>query len=398
MTDRLGQQARRFPLVARPRPTCTPLAERVTDLQRRAVTAACNRDTAAATSVFNLAALLASDCGLPDLARQWSARLARVSLARPPRDVRSATHSLEPLINLARLRTRAGDGAGAWMTLERLYLAVTTRTDINIDGVTVPASRLLPDRTEHRDLRRWLWAVLLSSGAHALAAAGRWDDAHRRLEHHRGIGRRMLDGRQIAVIANAAAGRHNQALSLLHDTEPGETWEQAVTACLTLLCRQNPTHTDRSRAVHAFQTLSTTAAGLAVFRTRLGLCLTDALGAAHQPVTRSIIIDIYRHAAHDGYAARDLLTHPVASEVLTEQQMRQLSNRVDACGLDAAELPDSTLAQLTQALDIAESVLTPTTQGEEGNRSTRHPGDHHGHPSTAPDRATFPSIPRRLGG
>jgi hypothetical protein len=86
MLDPTGPIARRFPLVARPRPACTSLAQRVTDLRNRAAresTAAGHQDTAGATAVFNLAALLASDCGLPDLARRWSHRLARAALGQP---------------------------------------------------------------------------------------------------------------------------------------------------------------------------------------------------------------------------------------------------------------------------------------------------------------------------
>jgi hypothetical protein len=66
MLDPTGPIARRFPLVARPRPACTPLPQRVADLGHRAAAAAHHRDTAAATAVFNLAALLAPASGRTD--------------------------------------------------------------------------------------------------------------------------------------------------------------------------------------------------------------------------------------------------------------------------------------------------------------------------------------------
>ncbi|MGC4856432.1 hypothetical protein ACLQ24_24420 [Micromonospora sp. DT4] len=327
------------------------------DLRRRAADAARDHDAAAATAVFNLAALLASDCGRPDLAHQWSARLARAALANPPQEFRAASNSLEPIINLARLRTRARDGAGAWAILEKLYRAVTSRTDITIDGIAVPASRLVDDRTEHRELCQWLWAVLLSSGSHALAVAGKWDDAYRRLNQHHGIGRRMLDGRQITVIAHTLAGRHSQASALLHNTQPGELWEQAVTACLTLLCQPDATSIERSHAVHAYQALNPAEAGLAVFHTRLGLSLIDALGGIHQPTARPIAAGLLEQVIRDGYAARDILDHAGCRNILTPRQVEQFTDVVAVCGLDAGVVPDPLQAELADALGIAERIV-----------------------------------------
>lgn len=356
--DPTGAQARRFPLVARPRPACTPLPERVTDLTRRAAAATRNDDPAAATAVVNLAALLASDCGRSDLARQWSARLARSALVHPAPDFQTASHSLEPIINLARLRTRAGDGTGAWRLLETLYRAIASRTDTTIDGITVPAAHLTPEPTAHRKLRQWLWTVLLSSGAHALVTAGRWDDAYRRLQQHNGIGRRMLDGRQVAVIAHATAGRRARALELLHDTEPGEPWERAVTASLTLLCQQAAiTSTTQRHAVTAYQRLDTTAANLVVFHTRLGMCLADALGGVEQPAVQAITADLIERANGDGYAARDVLAHPGCRAILNQRQAEQLTEQVTACGLDAGHIPARLLTEIADALDTAEAVI-----------------------------------------
>jgi len=60
--------------------------------------------------------------------------------------------------------------------------------------------------------------VLLATGARALAVAGRWEDAYARLCGYQGIGRRMLDGRQVVVIAHAASGDTDGALALLGAT------------------------------------------------------------------------------------------------------------------------------------------------------------------------------------
>ncbi|WP_433688036.1 hypothetical protein ACQP0I_04265 [Micromonospora carbonacea] len=379
--DPTGAQARRFPLVARPRPACTPLPERVADLTRRAAAATRDHDPAAATAVINLAALLASDCGRPDLAHQWSTRLAHTALTHPASDFRTASHSLEPVINLARLRTRAGDGTGAWRLLEALHRAIASHTDTTIDGILIPAARLTPDPTAHRELRQWLWTVLLSSGAHALATAGRWDDAYHRLQQHNGIGRRMLDGRQIAVIAHAIAGRRTRALDLLRDTAPGEPWEHAVTAALNLLCQPVAiVSATQQHAVAAYQTLDTTAAGLVVFHTRLGMCLIDALGGVAQPAAQPIAADLIARARSDGYAARDVLAHPGCRAILTQRQAEQLTDQVTACGLGAGCIPEPLLAELAVALDAAEAVIreTPAETRRLPNTSDTksHPANH----------------------
>jgi hypothetical protein len=306
--------------------------------------------------VFNLAALVASDCGLPDLARQWSHRLAHAALHHHPQDAQQATHSLEPIVNLARLRTRAGDGIGAWSLLETLHQAIASRTDTTIDGIEIPAARLAAAPDAHRELRAWLWATLLSSGARALAVAGRWDEAHRRLDQYKGIGHRMLDGRQIAVIAHETAGNHDAARDLLRNTQPGEPWEAAVTACLALLC---PRHNVADGTVPwaAYHTLDTTAAGLAVFRTRLGLSMIDALTSVNQPAAHAIAAGLLDHATADGYAARDVLAHPGCRSAATDQQLDSLVSLVDACGLDTGSIPDHLLADISAALDTAERVI-----------------------------------------
>jgi hypothetical protein len=331
------------------------------DLRNRAATAPRHQDTAEATAVFNLAALLASDCGLSDLARRWSHRLAHAALGQPSQDAEHVTHSLEPIVNLARLHTRAGDGIGGWSLLEDLYKAVASRTDIVIDGIEIPAAHLTTAPNVHRELRGWLWATLLSSGARALAVAGRWHDAHRRLDQYRGIGDRMLDGRQIAVIDHATAGNYDAASALLRTTKPGKPWETAVTACLTLLCQRNDT-ASRADAWDAYRALDTTAAGLAVFRTRLGLSMLDALGGGDQPASRAVAAGLLDHATADGYAARDVLAHPACRSIATDRQLNRLTGLVDACGLDTGFIPDRLLADISAALDTAEHVINHSPQ------------------------------------
>jgi hypothetical protein len=344
---------RQFPLIARPRPVCTPLPQRVADLQERAIHAQSTRDVTAATAVFNLSALLASDCGMPDLARAWCHQLARAALgnALDPR------HGLEPVVNLARLHIRAGNGPAAWALLETLFQAIDKRTDTVIDGLTIPAARITETPGAYTSVRSWLWKVLLGTGAHALASAGRWDEASHRISKYNGVGRRMLDGRQITIIAHATAGRHHQARTMLDATQPGDAWEDVVTACLALLVATDDSADMVNAALTAYHGLGPAENGLVVFRTRLGLSLLDALNDGH-PAVEQIAVGLIHHAAIDGYAARDILNHPICFSAARHQQARQLNMVVDECGLDKGSIPEAQLAGLADALETAESIIS----------------------------------------
>lgn len=108
----------RFPLVPRPRPPCSPLRTRAARISDLAATAARDQDLAAASAVFNQAALLASDCGCADQARQWCRQHALAYLRACPLDARSGRLALEPLVNLARLHIRDGNGTAAYTLLD----------------------------------------------------------------------------------------------------------------------------------------------------------------------------------------------------------------------------------------------------------------------------------------
>ncbi|WP_436776765.1 hypothetical protein [Yinghuangia sp. YIM S09857] len=260
------ETARRFPLVARQRPVCGPVRERAAGLSRLAAQAHRTGDTTLASAVLNQAALYASDMGRPDLARDWSVRHAQAHLRHCP--VPNARLPLEPVVNLVRLRIRKGEGIGL---LDPLYDAVSRGRATRVEGVVIPADLTL----DHADARTWLWTVLLTDGTRAYTAAGRWDDAYRHLVRHRGIGARMLDGRQVAIIALALGGDIEGALELLDATVPGDDTEAAVAACLTALCRGSEHDLDQLGNIYS---RLAPMPGLAVFHTKLGLAALDVLG------------------------------------------------------------------------------------------------------------------------
>jgi hypothetical protein len=359
--DTSAAALRWFPVVPRPRPPCSPLTARVARICDLARTAGADQDLAAASAVLNQAALLASDCGLADLARDWCHRHARTYLQARPLDARTARFAFEPLVNLARLHIRGGNSSTAAALLSTLYHAIHTGTDTVIDTIPVPVAELSQTPEDLLQLRRWLWTLHLADTSRALTSAGRWQEACAHLERHHGIGRRMLDGRQIAVIGRHLAADTDGALSLLRDTAPAEPWEDVVTACLTMICQsaQTPSEQQRAAMLGAYSSLPDTAE-LAVFSTRLGLTVIEAAGGTRDPDVRGIASLLISRVidGRDGYAARDVLNHQGCQSVLTVPEARELAWITCLCALDQGNLPAELRMRLEAALDSSEKLIT----------------------------------------
>ncbi|GLW74708.1 hypothetical protein Kpho02_70050 [Kitasatospora phosalacinea] len=361
-----GPVAQRFPLVARHRPACLPLDARVGRLCELADTASRQTDPGQASTVFNQAALLASDLALPSYARELCHRHAALYLTRGPLPAMSAIRGLEPIVNLARLHIRAGHHKRGHQLLLDLYRSVTTATETTLDGITVPA-RLTETDQQRGEVRQWLWRVVIADGTRALTAAGRWKEALRHIEEHRGIGRRILDGRQTAVLAAATTGDLSGALALLEDTEPGDPWEDAVTAVLTALCRPGDQYA-AAQAIDRWLSLDVDE-GMAVFTTRLALTALDA-SAPDTPAARNLVRRLTSRTSEsgDGYALRDLLAHPGLRDHLEPGPTAALEQALAACALGSGVLPITLREQLEAALGIASEVLenSPFDPGSPG--------------------------------
>ncbi|MEU6036118.1 hypothetical protein ABZ801_11985 [Actinomadura sp. NPDC047616] len=357
----IAQIARRFPLVARPRPPCLPLAERVRQIGDLARAAESDGNQALAAAAQNKAALIASDCGLPDLASSLCWRHFETYLSGRPLDPAVARHALEPLVNLARLLIREGDGDGAYRLLGTLFHAVTARTDTELDGRYVSFRNFTTPGEDHRTLCQWLWTVLLADGTRALASAGRWEEALTHAERHKGVGRRLLDGRQVAVLAHLHADDPATAFTLLQDSTPAEPWEQTVTACLTVLCLSataRPVDSALTTMVNNYLRLHT-APGLAVFHARLGMTVIDLAEAAERrpdaaPAATRLLQEAVANG--DGYVARDILAHHLCRTQLLTTEQNTLSNRVQLSGLHRGTIPDHLMADLLAAVKASETV------------------------------------------
>ncbi|WP_399932203.1 hypothetical protein [Streptomyces kanamyceticus] len=353
----VGQIARRFPLVARPRPACPPLADRVREISNLADAAKRGGKVASATVALNKAALIASDCGLPDLARDLCWRHTRLFLRAQPLGAQEARFALEPLVNLARLRIRDGDGAGAYRLLDSLNQAVRSKSEAVVDGRSLSFRHLTNSADTQQQVCQWLWAVLLGDGTRALVTAGQWGRARAHSEQHRGVGQRLFDGRQVEVLGRCLGGQPTDALAFLNRSTLSEGWERAVAACLAVLCLTAAggcTVHPAATMVEHYLALDA-APDLAVFRSRVGLAVLDLSPRPQQAgVSRRLIDEAITYS--DGYVARDVLAHVVCREHMTRYEHRTVSDAVVSAGLDQGHIPPPLKQELLDAADISAQV------------------------------------------
>ncbi|GAA3550189.1 hypothetical protein GCM10022419_033050 [Nonomuraea rosea] len=364
MNAPLQQAAQRFPLIARPRPTCLPLRARIAELRDLADAAA--HDTqeghlTLAAETLNKAALIASDCGATALAHSLCWRHFAAYLHAWPLDASRTRSALEPLVNLARLAIRDHDGARGYLLLHTLFHALSSSGTADIDGHRVPLDGLTHTEDDLHTVRKWLWGVFLNEGIRALISAGQWDQAVAHAQQYRGVGQRLLDGRQATIVAHCIAGDTDTALKLVTTSAPEQPWEHAVAGCLDALCRCAAGHSpgDTLAGVQRrYRELDRTPE-LLVFRTRLGLTVLDLAADTNQlPAARiftCLITDIL--ATPDGYAAREVLAHKRASTLLNLAEQHELTAAVQGTGLGTGSVPEPLMSDLFSAVRTSEKVI-----------------------------------------
>jgi hypothetical protein len=265
----------------------------------------------------------------------------------------------DPLVNLARLQTRAGRGEAAWDLLVRLNHAARKREKTEIDGRTVDLSALTRTDEDHRQVCQELWVALLVDGARALARIGRWTDAAQTMAHHRGIGNRLLDGRQIKIMALLEQGRDQEARDLIDTTQATESWEHAIGLLLHAHCLPDGDplpHLMRQRTLcEVAVLLAQPEPSTAVFQTRAGLAALDLdpRGSGSAPLLDAVC-DVARL---DACAARDVLHDSTAAPALSSDQERALTAVIAAAGLEAGDLSAHHSRSLTSAVAHAERTL-----------------------------------------
>ena len=359
----IDQLARRFPLVPRHRPALPPLPQLLAE---------------SAATARNKAALVASNCGRPDLARQLCWQHHHHYADRRPWTARTARFALEPLVNLARLHIRAGHPDKAVQILEALLTATSRSGVADIEGHSIDLGATITTHEDRDAVRRWIWTVTLAEGVRALARTGRWDDALTHAERHHGIGATLLDGRQIAVLAHALRGDHTTARRLLTTSVHAEEWQASVAYVLELLLRCGTGTVTLSRASRGADHANRQAHAPAAFRVEIGLAVAELADEQSRPEALHQLSHLAAGTT-DASVARAILTHP-AHRHLPEQLLDHLATvRDDAHRLDqATSLHDA----------LAEALRQPSA-------TTTRPRA--ARPAT-PDRPTVEPLPSTGGG
>jgi hypothetical protein len=226
-----------------------------------------------------------------------------------------------------------------------------------------------------------------------LTRAGRWTEALQHARQHKGIGDRLLDGRQVAILAHCEAGDYGTALHLLADSSTPTPWEKAVAACMKVLCGRpadRPSDSDIATMMDRYLELEA-APEHVVFHVRLGLCVIDVTASDGRAAQVADVVVRAALDSADAYAARDVLSHETclthttmdASQALTE--MVRASGLVTSSGLGRGALQGPLLDSLIDSAQVAKDALAA---------SMLQPSHHRyctGHAKNAP-------LPHRSGG
>ncbi|MGS2645085.1 hypothetical protein [Streptosporangium sp. G12] len=354
----------RIPLVCRPKPPGLPLDKRIAELT--ALTAETpgadhSKRVARACGVLNFSALIASDSGMPDLAAELCWRQHKVFAEAESLDQDIAVMSLMPLVNIARLLIREGEGSAAFAVLQQLYRAAEQRGATVIRDHAVDLSPLTRTVADHRTICTELWVALLIDGARALASVGRWTEAAESMAAHRGVGQRLLDGRQLTIMSLMEQGLLQQAATMIDSSVPTEPWENAVAAILRVHCRPPTTPTPQDELDHVgretLALITDPDPMTAAFRTRLALTMLDLTvdrPTAYDFDLRSTVVGV---ACMDAYAAREVMGHHGMRSRMTPQQEQAVAGVLTASGFGAGYLPAAHLDALTAAVRHGEDSL-----------------------------------------
>jgi hypothetical protein len=354
-----------FPLVPRPRPPCLPLGTRIAELTALAASTGHGTPLEQATcaaEILNKAALVASDCGISGLARELCHRQYELCAGAAPLPAWAVRLAMQPVLNIPRQLIRDGNGDDADAMLEALHHAALHRAPADIDGMRVSFGTLARTADGHREARTLTWTALLADGTRALAQAGHWKEAAERAAAHRGIGARLLDGRQAAILALLTSGQADEAARMTRQSAPAEPWEHAIQAVLRVVCRRAAGHDPEpgiaTMIVAALELAQSQDPATALPRTRTGLTALDLASGTGTYQARALRSALITTANTDGYAARDLLASVPVSRCLTRAQRSQLQALISTCGLGAGAIPGPLYDQLTTATDHAARILT----------------------------------------
>lgn len=352
--------ARRFPLVSRAKPAGRALTARIAslrDTQREPDSADHYTELARASEVLNVAALIASDCGMPNLARSLCWQQYDIFDAARPLPAPIAKLALQPVLNIARQMIRDGDGQAAYTMLVDLYQAARSRSTVTVVGRSIDLAdvTILPE--DHKAICTQLWGAILADGTRALVQAGHWTQAAAAMAAHRGVGDRLLDGRQVTIMSLLQRDHRDQALAMVDATTIVEPWEKPVAAILRAHCVQEDASAVRrnvdAAVAEALVLIRQVEPSTAVFRTRVALTALDLAepysDLDRSPLSRAIV----RQASTDAHAAREALGSAALLASITAQDEQRLAEVVKSSGLGRGSMPTDLLNELRTSVQVA---------------------------------------------
>lgn len=343
-----------FPLAGWSRMPCPPLPARTARIA--GILNGNGSPLGVASHALNMAALLASDCGMDDLARdlchrqiQPYTRLTRRLTADEGRLM------LGPALNLARLDLRAGSGDDALRRLEDADQAVAAGRDLAVDGSVLPVSAIGGTSEEHAKLRNIVRALHVGDGVRAHAMAGRWHLAAGLAETLGGVYPRLLEGRQAVVIARCLAGDLNGARRVLAQATAAESWEDQVAACLAVLASPAGEVTDAVDTMTSTFLTDPLPADRVLFRARLSATVVALSQEIRPDNAAQVAVAAAGEAiqASDAYAARDILASPTAASLLGPRSRKELARIADESGLSRGTMPPALADVLRLTVDEA---------------------------------------------
>jgi hypothetical protein len=246
---------------------------------------------------------------------------------------------------------------------------------MTVGGCPVSYAGLIRDDHDHQEIVRWLWQVVLADGTRALTRAGRWSEALACTRQYNGIGDRLLDGRQILILARAAEGGHQAARAVLVASITQTAWEKAVAACLeTLLLALAGQPCDAAANAMASACERPGAApGHAVFGIRLGLASLDlTAGTSRQAATARQVIRTAL-GTDDAYAAWEVTRHPACMTHAATAEHTTLAAAVREAWLGHGAPPAAELDRLMHAASTSEAAMTAALSARTRARPGRVP-------------------------
>ncbi|WP_308288460.1 thiopeptide-type bacteriocin biosynthesis protein [Streptomyces macrolidinus] len=359
--------ASRFPLVCRPHLTCPDLEARIAEARGYARASQGQVEQEAqverACAAWNLAALIAADCGMPGLAADLCTHQFRILQAAWPVSGRTAIASLQPLVNLARLTHRAGDAEGAYQALHSLDHAVHHGGDAFVHGTSLSFDNFVESGADRREAARWLRALLREDSTRLLVATGQWAKAASHAAMYDDSGERLHEARQTRIIAHLQDDQADSALTLLEASTITEPWEQAVAAVLRCYIDQRTHRRTTEGATTALAAVrharESRDPDTALFLLRLALIAADLTAGTSPGDAAALRTELIHDTAEseDAFAARELLRHKDTRTQMTRTDEQTLNILVRKAGLGRGAIPTTLLSDLVGAAEAAETTL-----------------------------------------